>query len=246
MTAYDAAFYRELDRTAEPSARRIIPLLLELAPIQSVIDVGCGDGGWLAAFQALGVGDICGIDGPWIKEEQLKIPPSAFRRAALDQPLPIARPFDLAMSLEVAEHLPEAAAKAFAGELARLAPMVLFSAALPGQGGLHHVNEQWPAYWAELFAGHGFRCIDCLRQLIWNDGDIAWWYRQNILLFARPDFIPRHPGLARAAAAAPQSPLAMVHPDCFRGTLRQAQPGFRRWLKAGPAALRRSLRSKKT
>lgn len=246
MTAYGTDFYRELDRTALPSAQAIAPMVLELAPIKSAIDVGCGDGGWLAAFQAEGVAEIFGLDGPWIGDDQLKIPTSAFRRAALDQPLPVDRTFDLAISLEVAEHLAKASARAFVGELTRLAPMVLFSAAVPGQGGLHHVNEQWPDYWAGLFSGFGFRCIDCFRLKLWDDAKIAWWYRQNLLLFAKPEWIAAHPALQAAANATPETPPALVHPDCFRGVVRQAQPGFRRWLKAGPAAIARSLKLRKS
>jgi hypothetical protein len=221
-------------------------MVLELAPIKSAIDVGCGDGGWLAAFHALGVAEICGLDGPWIGDDQLKIPASAFRRTSLDQPLPLDRTYDLAISLEVAEHLAEESAKAFVGELARAAPLVLFSAAVPGQGGLHHVNEQWPDYWAGLFAGFGFRCIDCFRLKLWDDPKIAWWYRQNLLLFAKPDLIAAHPALQAAAHASPAAPLSLVHPECFSGAVRQANPGFRRWLNAGPAALARSLSPKKS
>lgn len=239
--AYDRQFYRDLDTTAQTSAREIVPLLLALFEVQSVVDVGCGDGGWLSVFQASGVADIIGIDGPWIDDDLLKIDHARFRRSRLDEPLPIERRFDLAMSLEVAEHLPPGKAEAFVGELTRLAPIVLFAAAVPGQGGLHHVNEQWPGYWSALFAARGFAPIDALRLRVWHDPKVTWWYKQNILLYATPAAIAAHPRLADAAASTPAEPPALVHPDLFRMTLRAAQPRIGRWLKMAPDVVRRSL-----
>jgi hypothetical protein len=61
------------------------------------------------------------------------------------------RTFDLAICLEVAEHLPPEAAEGFIDSLTRLAPVVLFSAAITFQVGNQHLNGQWPDYWATLF-----------------------------------------------------------------------------------------------
>lgn len=93
------------------------------------------------------------------------------------------KPFELAQSLEVAEHLYQEYAPNFVKLLTSLSDVVLFSAAIPYQGGVHHVNEQPPAYWAELFAKEGYVCIDCLRERIWEDDSISTWYRQNIMIF---------------------------------------------------------------
>jgi len=242
---YSEAFYRALDPTAEASARRILPLLLDLAPVASIVDVGCGDGGWLAAARALGIEDVLGVDGPWIGEAALKIPIANFHRARLDQPLAIARRFDLAVSLEVAEHLPPERAAPFVTELTRLAPLVLFSAAVPAQGGVQHLNEQWPAYWARLFAERGYRAIDALRCRLWDDPAIVYWYKQNLLLYADATALAAHPALAAAAAVTPEEPIALIHPDLYRSLARRAQPGLGRWLKMAPAVLRRSLARKR-
>jgi hypothetical protein len=125
-------------------------------------------------------------------------------------------------------------------ELTSLAPVVLFSAAIPFQGGLNHVNEQWPDYWAALFAAHGFRVADVLRWRIWNDAQVTWWYKQNILLFAHDDMIAQNARLRGAIAALPAGPLAIVHPEKFLHAVKAAQPRFGRWLKMAPDALRRS------
>jgi len=238
---YTARFYDELGATAEPSARRVWPRVLALAPIRSAVDVGCGDGGWLAALTALGVEDVLGIEGGWIADAQLRIPLQRVRRADLGRAVTVERRFDLACSLEVAEHLDPERAPGFVADLAALAPLVLFSAAVPGQGGPHHVNEQWPGYWADLFARHGLRPVDCLRTALWQDEQVTWWYRQNLLLFAHEEALARWPALRAAADAAPAAPLHLVHPACHEQLRRRANPGIGRWLRMAPDVLRRSL-----
>jgi hypothetical protein len=106
--------------------------------------------------------------------------------------LPLEREFDLVLSLEVAEHLPEESAAGFSQSLARLGPIVLFSAAAPQQGGTGHLNEQWPSYWVRHFAQNGFTVVDCLRDRIWRDERIEWRYRQNLLLFVRNDLFSQY------------------------------------------------------
>jgi SAM-dependent methyltransferase len=235
-------FYRFLSTTAEPSARRVFPLLFEFVRPRSIVDVGCGDGGWLAVALASGIDDVLGVEGPWIDEARLKIPLDRFRRARLDEPLAIERRFDLALSLEVAEHLPPQRAPGLVEELTRLAPVVLFSAAIPGQGGVEHKNERWPFYWAQLFARHGYRAVDGLRFRLWEDPEVAYWYKQNLLLFAAAEALAANPALASVAALAPAGPIAVVHPDLFCRTLRLSRPRLGRWLKMAPQVLRRSVR----
>src|SRR5262249_48124778 len=152
------------------SAEVVVPLVLRLlGPPDSVVDVGCGLGSWLAVFQAHGVRDVLGIDGDWADRSKLLIGPQQVRAGDRRSPLRLGRRCGLALSLEVAQHLPAACAEAHVGALTGLAPAVLFSAAVPYQGGVGHVNEQWPAYWARLFAARGYAAVDCLRRLIWDN-----------------------------------------------------------------------------
>jgi len=239
---YDHAFYDDLENTALPSARKVIPMLREWFPINSAVDAGCGDGSWLSVIAETGAERVLGLDGPWVDTAQLKIGEDSFRRCRIDESLetgPDER-FDLAMSLEVAEHLPPSRAPGFVSELCGLAPVVLFSAAIPDQGGHHHVNEQWPEYWAALFAQNGFRAVDALRMKVWNDPQVCWWYKQNIVLFASEDALSKNPALAAQADAAPSPPPALVHPEVFSQSVRQANPSLGRWLKQGGKAWRRS------
>src|SRR5690348_14041749 len=103
---------------------RIIPLVKEFVPIRSVVDVGCGSGSWLRAFQKNGARSIFGVDGN--ATPVLDIPRERFFRTDLDKPFKLKERFDLAVSLEVAEHLAPASADPLVRNLTHLAPAVLF------------------------------------------------------------------------------------------------------------------------
>lgn len=209
---YTREFFEKRADKRRSSAEAIVPIALELIAPRSVVDLGCGVGGWLAAFASHGVDDYLGVDGEWVPADALEIPPDRFVTASLDHPFTLDRRFDLAISLEVGEHLPESAAETFVESLVRLAPCVLFSAAVPRQGGRHHVNEQWPEYWAALFARHGYLVVDAIRPRIWSTPGVSWWYKQNTLVYAREEAIAALPLLARERSATVEEMLAVVHP----------------------------------
>ena len=172
---YTADFFADHRDGARRSARVVVPLVLELVRARSVVDVGCGDGTWLSVFREHGVEDVRGIDGDYVDRAELQIPRERFHPHDLTRPLELGHTFDLAVSLEVAEHLPPESADDFVTSLTRHAPIVLFSAAAPYQGGQNHVNEQWPAYWAARFASADtFRSIasagDCGPIRTWSGG----------------------------------------------------------------------------
>jgi SAM-dependent methyltransferase len=201
-----------LERTRS-SAAVVVPLLTERVSPASVVDFGCGLGVWLETFAQNGVEDFVGVDGPWVPRDELRIPQERFVVARLDRPLQLGREFDLAVALEVGEHLPEHRAKQFVRNLVDHAPCVLFSAAIPHQGGTDHVNEQWPDYWAARFAAHGYVPVDGIRPLIWSNHTVLPFYRQNVLIFARPELIAARPLLERERARTVNDQLSLVHPD---------------------------------
>jgi SAM-dependent methyltransferase len=202
---YTKEYYEVLRNGSLRSAEVVVPLILGLVEAKSVVDVGCGDGTWLSVFRKSGIADVLGLDGEYVRDGLLHIPRECFLATNLEKAFAIERRFDLAVSLEVAEHLPSASAASFVESLTRLAPVVMFSAAIPFQGGNHHINEQWPSYWSEIFLRCEFMPID-LRGRFWDDPDIEWWYRQNMLLFVRKDSLGRF-------AHASQPPLDIVHPN---------------------------------
>ncbi|MEG4336974.1 glycosyltransferase [Microcoleus sp. D3_18_C2] len=223
---YTRDFYQLIGEGTRTSAREIIPLLLDLLqPIlpKSVVDVGCGTGSWLAAFHKLGISDCLGIDGDYVDRTILQIPLNQFQSADLKQPLQINRKFDLAISLEVAEHLPATCAENFVNSLTQLAPVILFSAAIPFQGGVEHVNEQWPQYWVYYFQQNGYAVIDCLRKKIWNNEKVEPWYAQNILIFVKQEYLPGYPRLVNEYQNTELNQLAIVHPKIYFYSLQAAR-----------------------
>jgi len=182
MYSYDRAFMGVTARSAR-SAEIVIGHLQAEMPISSIADFGCALGTWLAAWRRAGVADIIGVDGPYIRIDDLLIPREQFLPRNLVRPIDLGRRFDLVESIEVAEHLPNAAADQFVTCLTKHADTVLFSAAPPGQGGEHHINEQPYEYWQARFAMRGYRMLDCVRPWIIARKEVTYWYRFNLFLF---------------------------------------------------------------
>lgn len=234
---YNGEFFERLRERSSPSAEAIVPLVLELVPATSVVDIGCGEGAWLMAFRRSGVQDVFGIDGDYVDEARLLIPRTCFRAADLSRPFTVGRTFDLAVSLEVAEHLPPESAPGFVECLTRLAPVVLFSAAIPQQGGVHHVNEQWPEYWIRLFERHGYVPIDAIRRHIWTDERVQLWYAQNTLIFVERNFLEQSDRLKTEFRATRPGQLALVHPRLYELRCGQYEEALSReaYLREHPA-----------
>lgn len=210
---YGRAFFDKQSQASYRSSGPILQAAFELVECTSVVDVGCGVGPWLRAVGECGVDDFLGIDGQWVPADRLAIPADRFLAHDLRQPLELGRRFDLAICVEVAEHLPADAAATLVRTLTSLAPAILFSAAVPDQGGDGHINEQWPDYWARLFRAHGFGAHDCIRLPLWNDPRVDWWYRQNVLLYADR-------GRAPVRLGEPvDEPAALIHPEMIQAIL---------------------------
>jgi SAM-dependent methyltransferase len=216
--AYDAEFYNDQCNGSLNSAKIILPLVLKILPkINSAVDLGCGRGTWLSVLKELGVDEIKGYDGQWVESDMLLIPEHCFTPAELDKKMTFERKYDLAISLEVAEHLPEESAKEFIKTLTTASNIVLFSAAIPHQGGVNHINEQWQKYWHTLFASMGYIGIDCLRNMIWDNPEIDWWYRQNIILYIHREILQNtdmYKGYDKK-----NKQMNLVHPELYLKTI---------------------------
>jgi SAM-dependent methyltransferase len=213
---YNNHFYARHQNDSLQSANKVVPLVWNFVQPRSVVDVGCGVGTWLSTFITAGAIDVLGIDGDYVDRSKLLIEPGQFTACNLEQPLDVNRRFDLAVSLEVAEHLPSSCADTFVESLTRLAPVILFSAAVPHQGGTNHINEQWPEYWQTRFRKRGYVVVDCLRPLVWRNPDIATWYKQNLLFYVDHARLQDYPALASAVERSGNDPpLSFVHPELY-------------------------------
>lgn len=212
---YNQQFYENQQQGSIKSAQVVVPMIINLIQPKSVVDVGCGVGSWLSVFADCGVDDYLGLDGEYVDEEMLLIPQVKYQSCDVKQSINLNREFDLAISLEVAEHLPANKAEDFVKSLTGLAPVVMFSAAIPYQGGTGHVNEQWPEYWQNYFHKYGYVLFDAIRAKIWNDAAVEPWYRQNIFLYLREDCIDRYPQVKKEVEGKQSLPLALVHPETY-------------------------------
>ncbi len=163
MHGYDPRFFQRVDRRSLPTARALVPLVHRWLRPRSVADFGCGAGSWLAVWKEQGVPDLVGVDSARLPSDCLHVPPACLVQADLSQPVRLGRQFDLIQCLEVGEHLPASRAEVLVDSLVTHSRQVLFSAALPGQGGWRHVNERPPEYWARLFAAREYELFDCVR-----------------------------------------------------------------------------------
>ena len=218
---YGRDFYRTFAGGSGASAEVVVPLVLDLVRPVSVVDVGCGVGLWLAECKRRGVQDVLGVDFGEVPRQDIRLDDGEFTSHDLSEPLALGRRFDLAMCLEVAEHLPDAHSDRLVDDLTALAPVVLFSAAIPGQGGVGHVNEQWPEYWAERFAARSFAAVDAIRPRIWAEPRVDFWYAQNVLVFAAAEVLASNERL-RVAADRTEPALARVHPTLHLASIEAA------------------------
>jgi SAM-dependent methyltransferase len=221
---YTDEYYRHIENGSLRSAREVVPILLEFVRPVRVLDVGCGTGAWLLALHEHGVNEVWGLDIDSVPTEELLFPKTHFIQVQRLAPFDPPGMFDLVLALEVAEHLPEHDADAFIKSLTMCGSVVLFSAAIPGQGGTGHLNEQWPAYWSARFNSHDYVCVDFLRWRIWNNANIKFWFRQNILLFVHSPGLARLPPAVRYCRAPVAGPLPVVHPELFTRSVGLGAP----------------------
>lgn len=181
--AYDETFYRYIQRGATSSAQVIVPIVVDRLKIDSVLDVGCGAGAWLAEYHKQDIPVCIGVDGDYVSSSTLLIPPSTFVARDVSQPFELGQRFDLVQCLEVGEHIPSVASRALVANLVKHSDCVLFSAAIPGQGGENRINEQTYEFWRAIFAEHGYAPYDFLRPLLRGVTAVESWYRHNVMLY---------------------------------------------------------------
>ncbi len=208
MVFYLDTLYFHKERVHNTDAAEVVvPLLLKILPVKSVLDVGCGTGTWLKVFsERYGINEFLGIDGAYVDKSKIVINEDNYKAYDLREPFDLGRKYDLVLCLEVAEHIPEKSAGNLISSLCKHSDTVLFSAAIPGQVGQNHVNEQWPLYWDKEFNHYGYKRVDAIRPLIWNDDRVDVWYKQNIFIYAKNNLNIIHDSLLITPA---------IHPDLW-------------------------------
>jgi SAM-dependent methyltransferase len=217
---YDREFFDFVEgsagRSAGPFLNSVVQVAFDGASPMSVLDVGCGPGVWLAECLRIGVKEVVGVDGDYVPRNTLAIPAGAFRAIDISQPFDLGQHFHLVLCLEVAEHVPEAHSDTLIDNLCRHGDLIMFSAAIPGQGGEFHVNEQPYEYWRTKFTARGYAVFDCARRPVVGLKEIEPWYRFNTFLFANENGQSRLSDSARRDIVEASRPLEILAPWQWR------------------------------
>jgi SAM-dependent methyltransferase len=242
---YDDRFFDYIELVTRRSAELMIAVVRSYLDVTSVLDVGCGRGIWIDEWRRVGVEDVVGVDGSYVDPERLAIPAKHMALLDVSVPFRLDRHFDLVQSLEVAEHIPAASADTFIDNLVAHGDIVMFSAAVPGQGGEFHVNEQPYEYWRDKFAARGFALFDFLRPKIAAIRKIGPWYRYNTFLFAHKNALDRLPQAVRDCEISKFAFIPSVAPLHWRlrsSVLRRlSQPFVQRIARLRHAAVRAGI-----
>jgi SAM-dependent methyltransferase len=226
MPAFQDTVYEQIRLGTIQSADALASMLVrELAaprgvltpkPPFEVLDVGCGEGWWSAALaRQPDVSEVISIDqsAPDVTAPGVTVQMIDLERG--DAVHLAGQAFDVVLCLEVAEHVSAPAGDSLVAMLCRLVKpngIVAFSAAVPGQGGHGHLNEQWPAYWDARFREHGWMLADPWRDRIWSDPRVEPWYAQNLLCAVAPAANGTHWATGGA-------PRALIHPAVYQARL---------------------------
>ncbi len=209
---YNDTFYKNQIEGSLASATVVFNNLFNIYRPNSVLDIGCGRGTWLYAAEKLGVTKLHGIDGPWLKQADMLSNNIEFKPTNMEVEISVAEKYDLAISVEVAEHISKTSARDFISSLCAASDVVLFGAAVTCQGGENHINEQRQSYWANLFSNQGYRCFDIIRNEIWDNESVEVWYRQNTLIYVNKD---RNDLISVFEPLETNQMLDIIHPDMF-------------------------------
>ena len=165
---------------------------------KSVIDWGCGCGFLLERLYGHGIENILGIEGssevvPFWKSELATGLESKLIIADVTKPIDVGQ-YELAVCMEVAEHIPEEHAELFVKKICDSSTrFVWFSAAQPGQGGTGHINCRSLCYWEDLFEKVGGfsvlwqKTYEMKMVMLQNHAIVLAypWFRDNVLILAR-------------------------------------------------------------
>jgi len=216
-STYEESYFSRRKNLSYSSALKILGLVKDFYSFSSAVDFGCGTGTWLKACMELECQTIQGFDG-FADPSSLCISSECFSKKLLGENIDLKKSYDLAICLEAAEHEKEKFSNLIVENLTKASKVILFSAALPGQGGTNHINEQPPEFWQKKFEDHRYTQFDIIRPIIWDDPAVAWWYKQNIFLYVHEESIEALKLLDHANSLTQKH---IIHPECLSSKINE-------------------------
>jgi len=189
---YTVDFYESVNQRASETAKLVFEILNKYVRVNSIVDAGCGSGAWIRTALEEGLEKAYGLDltssidlinkNSDFKEQLDSGRIELIERDFVSNPISEFPKADLAVCLEVLEHLPPSTAESLVARLTEASDFVIFSAAQPGQGGTYHINEQELRYWVDQFAKYDFEPFDPFREILSESNFVPRFYSLNMLL----------------------------------------------------------------
>lgn len=237
-TKYLSEYYSRHRSLTLSSAKKIVKLFPKFFDPRLILDIGCGTGEWIKAFQYQYPScNFTGIDGNWIKSNNLICNFNEFIVADLNFGLPkniINKNYDLITCLETITDLPEKEGGKLISQICKITNLCLFSSGAPNQTHGPHKNRQWQSYWHSLFKKNGFIALDFIRPAIWNDNDVGPWYRQNCFLFIEESWLQRNQKWQNLTLSQ-KFPIDILHPNLLPPLTQNMR--LKTWLRLLPRIL---------
>jgi len=211
---YSKLYYKKHQDGSYASAYKILKYLTTFITIESIIDFGCGVGTWCSAAQNLSINNIMGVDQNLYDSSYMLIPNKNYLQRDLQKSVSLDMKMDLVISVEVGEHIESRYSHVFINTLCQHGDIILFSAALPYQGGTGHINEKPCSYWRDIFSDLDYIAIDCIRGVFWEDDDVEVWYKNNTILYVRDGL--QFDILNKISSS---YPIDIIHPDMLQRIL---------------------------
>lgn len=176
---YDAMHQEEL-----PFAENLASWIHTYIKPQKVLDIGCGGTAtYVEAMRSKGI-NAKGYDpNPMVRESDYVRQVSMFELNEVS---------DLVICLEVAEHIHFIQSDEIVSKLCSFLEKggsLIFSAAQPGQGGVGHINCQYPSFWEEKFLArpniYRNRIAESTCREVVFRGPYMGWFRNNFMIFSK-------------------------------------------------------------
>lgn len=219
------------------NARKVLqPVFGILGVPNSFLDIGGGAGSWCAAAKNLGVQRVRLVDACPPNQVIPELSQEEQVQANLEEGIPNQGQFDLVICIEVIEHLTDHAASRLIKQMTSFSNFILFSAAIPGQGGIGHISERLHEYWHNKFSQFKFDKYDVIRPMLISRSDISSIHRQNLFIYAKKE-------CSHSLADLPQicDDMELIRAEHLKSLYHKEPIDLRTALGSIPNALKRSI-----